>query len=202
MRFRIRGECFFFTFLGGLISFFVLFLPSGGEEEGEEEHKTKKKPKKKKGHMFINLIVGKKIINKSNRYLTKNTFVLCVETLTVLLWGPGCFLVAALILQRSPWRYPLQIIVSMGQLYGDALYYATSFFDHAVHGISYSRPEALYFWCYFVGCNAVSFLLLFLLFFLLFVFSFFKKEKAIRKGRRRRRGDGGRKKKEKKENGM
>lgn len=113
---------------------------------------------------FINVINKEKNINKSNRYLTKNTFVLCVETLTVLLWGPGCFLVAALILQRSPWRYPLQIIVSMGQLYGDTLYYATSFFDHAVNGISYSRPEALYFWCYFVGCNAVSFLLLFLLF--------------------------------------
>lgn len=56
----------------------------------------------------------------------------------------------------------------MGQLYGDALYYATSFFDHAVNGISYSRPEALYFWFYFVGCNAVSFLLFyFYLFFFL-----------------------------------
>lgn len=116
----------------------------------------------------MNVLNKEKNINKSNRYLTKNTFVLCVETLTVLLWGPGCFLVAALILQRSPWRYPLQIIVSMGQLYGDALYYATSFFDHAVNGISYSRPEALYFWFYFVGCNAVSFL-----FFP--PFSFFKK---------------------------
>lgn len=65
----------------------------------------------------------------------------------------------------------------MGQLYGDALYYATSFFDHAVNGISYSRPEAVYFWCYFVGCNAVSFLLLFLL-----LFSFFKQKKGNPEG--------------------
>lgn len=60
----------------------------------------------------------------------------------------------------------------MGQLYGDALYYATSFFDHAVNGISYSRPEAVYFWFYFVGCNAVSFLLL-------FFFTFYFLEKKI-----------------------
>lgn len=144
--------------------FLLYFLFVGGFDFGfciwGEKRKKKKKKAKHKIH-FMNVLNKEKNINKSNRYLTKNTFVLCVETLTVLLWGPGCFLVAALILQRSPWRYPLQIIVSMGQLYGDALYYATSFFDHAVNGISYSRPEAVYFWFYFVGCNAVSFLLLF-----------------------------------------
>ena len=89
------------------------------------------------------------------RYLTNNNFVLCVETMTVLLWGPGCLLVAALVVTRSAWRYPLQMIVSVGHLYGDTLYYATSFFDHAVNGISYSRPEGFYFWFYFVGANAV-----------------------------------------------
>lgn len=47
------------------------------------------------------------------------------------------------------------MIVSVGQLYGDILYYATSFFDHVVNGISYSRPENFYFWFYFVGCSAV-----------------------------------------------
>lgn len=166
MRFRIRGEFFslLYFLLGGLFSCSVFGGRRGrGRGRGRGRRRPKKKQKKRKG-TFHQPHQLKKIINKSNRYLTKNTFVLCVETLTVLLWGPGCFLVAALILQRSPWRYPLQIIVSMGQLYGDALYYATSFFDHAVHGISYSRPEALYFWFYFVGCNAVSFLLLFLFF--------------------------------------
>jgi cholestenol delta-isomerase len=51
-------------------------------------------------------------------------------------------------------RYPLQLIVSLGQLYGDVLYYATSLFDLYIVGISYSRPEAFYFWFYFVGMNA------------------------------------------------
>ncbi|GIZ36970.1 hypothetical protein CKM354_000043400 [Cercospora kikuchii] len=90
-----------------------------------------------------------------SRYLTSNGLVFCLETITVFVWGPGCLLVAALIVLRSPWRHPLQIIVSLGQLYGDTLYYATSFFDEAVHGISYSRPEAFYFWFYFVFMNSL-----------------------------------------------
>lgn len=89
-----------------------------------------------------------------SRYLTQNAFVLCVESMTAICWGPGCLLVAALIMLRHPFRFPVQMIVSMGQLYGDALYYATSIFDHYVAGISYSRPEAFYFWFYFVLMNA------------------------------------------------
>ena len=57
-------------------------------------------------------------------------------------------------MQDSPFRHPLQIIVSMGQLYGDVLYFATCFFDHKVYGAVYSRPETLYFWVYFVTLNA------------------------------------------------
>ncbi|KAK4504704.1 hypothetical protein PRZ48_002666 [Zasmidium cellare] len=88
-----------------------------------------------------------------SRYLTKNSFVLSVETVTVVCWGPGCFLVAALIFQRHPLRHPLQMLVSFGQLYGDALYYATCLCEHYVAGISYSRPEAFYFYVYFVLMN-------------------------------------------------
>ncbi|KXT18547.1 hypothetical protein AC579_2275 [Pseudocercospora musae] len=88
-----------------------------------------------------------------SRYLTSNSFVLCMETITAVFWGPGCLLLAALVVQRSSWRYPLQMLVSMGQFYGDALYYATSFFDHWVHGTVYYRPEPVYFWFYFVLMN-------------------------------------------------
>jgi cholestenol delta-isomerase len=52
-----------------------------------------------------------------------------------------------------PFRYPLQAVVSLGQLYGDVLYYATSMFDHYILNLSYSRPEAFYFWGYFVFMN-------------------------------------------------
>lgn len=43
----------------------------------------------------------------------------------------------------------------MAHLYGDALYYATSLYDHYVNGISHSRPEALYFWVYYFLMNFV-----------------------------------------------
>ena len=88
-----------------------------------------------------------------SRYLTRNTFVLCMETMTAVCWGPGCIAVAAMIVLRHPMRYPIQLVVSVGQFYGDALYYATSFFDHYIAGISYSRPEAFYYWFYFVFMN-------------------------------------------------
>lgn len=48
----------------------------------------------------------------------------------------------------------MQIIVSLGQLYGDVLYYATSMFDHYILDRTYTRPEAAYFWGYFVFMNS------------------------------------------------
>lgn len=90
-----------------------------------------------------------------SRYLTNNAVVLCVEGVTALFWGPGCLLVAALVVYRHPLRYPTQALVSFGQLYGDVLYFATVAFDHLVLGITYSRPEAFYFWFYFVFMNAI-----------------------------------------------
>lgn len=89
-----------------------------------------------------------------SRYLTQNSFVLCMETVTAVCWGPGCLLLAALVSLRHPLRYPLQLVVSMGQFYGDVLYYATCAFDHSIMGISYSRPETFYFWFYFILMNA------------------------------------------------
>lgn len=47
----------------------------------------------------------------------------------------------------------MQIIVSLGQIYGDVLYYATNAFVEYYDGTSYSRPEAYYFWFYYVTLN-------------------------------------------------
>jgi len=69
-------------------------------------------------------------------------------------WGPLSFVTAALIAYDHPLRYPLQLIVSLGQFYGDVLYYATSMFDHYILNVTYSRPEAAYYWGYFVLMNA------------------------------------------------
>lgn len=90
-----------------------------------------------------------------SRYLTRNTFVLCMETMTAVCWGPGCLAIAALVMLRHPARYPLQCVVSVGQFYGDALYYATSLLDHHVEGVTYYRPEPFYFWFYFFFMNFI-----------------------------------------------
>lgn len=58
-----------------------------------------------------------------------------------------------MITTEHPLRHPLQAIVSLGQLYGDVLYYATSMFDHYYFKKSYWRPEAYYYWCYYVFLN-------------------------------------------------
>ncbi|KAH8837199.1 hypothetical protein MCOR27_011380 [Pyricularia oryzae] len=88
-----------------------------------------------------------------SRYLTANTFVISIETITVLFWGPCCIATAFCIATRHNLRYPLSIIVCMAHLYGVVLYYATSFADMEIKGVAHSRPEFLYFWVYFVGMN-------------------------------------------------
>ncbi|OQD72383.1 hypothetical protein PENDEC_c021G00840 [Penicillium decumbens] len=89
-----------------------------------------------------------------SRYQTQDAFVLCMETVTAAFWGPLSFVLAGMIMTSHPLRYPLQAIVSLGQLYGDILYYATCLFDNYILGLEYSRPEAAIFWGYFVFCNA------------------------------------------------
>ncbi|KAL2798704.1 Emopamil-binding protein [Aspergillus keveii] len=90
-----------------------------------------------------------------SRYLTSDTLVLCMETITVLLWGPLCFGVAYSILYNHSLRHPLQIIVCMAHLYGDTLYFATSLYDDHVHGRPYCRPEPFYFWVYYFFMNFI-----------------------------------------------
>lgn len=77
------------------------------------------------------------------------------DTAEKVIWGPLCFVVAWFITTQHPLRYPLQAIVSSGQIYGDILYYATSMFDHYYKGLTYSRPEAYYFWGYYVFMNFI-----------------------------------------------
>jgi len=89
-----------------------------------------------------------------SRYMTSDPFVLCMESVTALFWGPLSFLTAYMILTDSPYRHPIQSLVSIGQIYGDVLYYLTNTFDIFYRGVSYSRPEWLYFWFYYVFINA------------------------------------------------
>ena len=77
-----------------------------------------------------------------------------MESITAWLWGPLSFLCAYYIVISHPLRYPIQSVISIGQLYGLILYYGTCAFEELFHGIVLSRPERVYYWAYYVVCNA------------------------------------------------
>ncbi|NXI48629.1 EBP isomerase, partial [Galbula dea] len=78
-------------------------------------------------------------------------FTVAMETVTAWAWGPLSLLTFLALLRRHPARYVLQLSVSLGQLYGDVLYFATE----AGAGWAHADPHPLYFWGYFVGLNGV-----------------------------------------------
>ncbi|KAJ4165099.1 hypothetical protein LMH87_006746 [Akanthomyces muscarius] len=89
-----------------------------------------------------------------SRYLTRNSFMVCMETITAACWGPLSFLCAYAVVRGSAWRHPLQSVISLGQLYGDVLYYGTCTYELLVYGNEFSRPEPYYFIGYYVFLNA------------------------------------------------
>jgi cholestenol Delta-isomerase len=89
-----------------------------------------------------------------SRYLTQDDFIVCMETITAVFWGPLSFVCAYCIVAGHPLRHALQSIISLGQLYGDVLYYATCTFEDYVKNTVYSRPEPEIFWGLYVLMNS------------------------------------------------
>ncbi|KAH8692943.1 emopamil binding protein [Talaromyces proteolyticus] len=96
----------------------------------------------------------KEYAKADSRYMTIEPFVLIMESITAFAWGPLSYLIAWMIVVKSPYRHPTQMLVSMGQFYGDVLYYGTSMLEEYYHARSYSRPERYYYWGYFIFLNA------------------------------------------------
>ncbi|KAF5561208.1 emopamil-binding protein [Fusarium phyllophilum] len=90
-----------------------------------------------------------------SRYLTQDSFLVPMEAITAFLWGPMSFFCAWSIIKQHPLRHPIQLIISVGQLYGDLLYFGTCYFNEIVNRIVYCRPEQFYFYMYYVFCNAI-----------------------------------------------
>jgi cholestenol Delta-isomerase len=93
----------------------------------------------------------KEYTKADSRYATRDSFIISMEAVTAFAVGPMCFAAVYGILQSKVWRFPLMIILSVCQIYGDVLYYGTCYLEGFVH----SRPEVLYFWVYFVLLNAL-----------------------------------------------
>ena len=77
-------------------------------------------------HYGKSVCAGKEYAQADSRYATRDSFVVTMEAVTAFGEGPACFAVVFGILTRRPWRYTLQILVSLGQMYGDVLYFGTT----------------------------------------------------------------------------
>ena len=55
--------------------------------------------------------------------------MIAMEAITAFVEGPGCFAVVYGMLTRRPWVFTAQILVSIGQIYGDVLYFGTSILE-------------------------------------------------------------------------
>ncbi|XP_069503648.1 3-beta-hydroxysteroid-Delta(8),Delta(7)-isomerase [Ambystoma mexicanum] len=87
-----------------------------------------------------------------SRYIIADNFTVCMETVTACAWGPMSVWTVIAFLRHQPHRFVLQLIVSLGQLYGDVLYFYTEYRE----GFSHSEMwHPIYFWFYFVFMNAL-----------------------------------------------
>eukprot|EP01117_Protostelium_nocturnum_P002299 TRINITY_DN12958_c0_g1_i1.p1 TRINITY_DN12958_c0_g1~~TRINITY_DN12958_c0_g1_i1.p1 ORF type:complete len:224 (-),score=76.73 TRINITY_DN12958_c0_g1_i1:63-734(-) len=75
-----------------------------------------------------------------------------METITALFDGPACFLVAYAAVRGLSWRHPLQIVVSVCQLYGLVWFSLQPHFLGGIHKVASSDP--FLFWVVFVGLNS------------------------------------------------
>lgn len=87
-----------------------------------------------------------------SRYILGDNFTVCMETVTACLWGPLSLWVVIAFLRHEPFRFVLQLVVSVGQIYGDVLYFLTELRDGFQHG---ELGHPVYFWFYFVALNAI-----------------------------------------------
>ncbi|XP_034028366.1 3-beta-hydroxysteroid-Delta(8),Delta(7)-isomerase-like [Thalassophryne amazonica] len=87
-----------------------------------------------------------------SRYVIADNFTVCVETVTSWIWGPFCFWAVFAFLTNKPYRFVLQLIISLGQLYGAVLYFFTEHRDGYIHS-EFGHP--VYFWFYFVFMNTL-----------------------------------------------
>uniref|UniRef100_A0A3Q0R0M7 EBP cholestenol delta-isomerase n=1 Tax=Amphilophus citrinellus TaxID=61819 RepID=A0A3Q0R0M7_AMPCI len=84
--------------------------------------------------------------------LLADNFTVCMETVTACLWGPFSFWAVYAFLCNKPYRFLLQLIISLGQMYGAVLYFFTEHRDGYAHS---ELGHPIYFWFYFVFMNTL-----------------------------------------------
>ena len=82
---------------------------------------------------------GKEYSKADSRYASRDAFVVSMEAVTAFVEGPLCWVIVGGLLARRAWTPALMLAVSLGQLYGDVLYFATALLGGAHASLCSSR---------------------------------------------------------------
>ncbi|GAA0139364.1 isomerase [Lithospermum erythrorhizon] len=92
--------------------------------------------------------VWKEYSKGDSRYVARDSAVIAVEGITVVLEGPACILAAYAIGGKKSYSYLLQLAISLGQLYGTIVYFVTAFLEGDNFAVS-----PFYYYSYYVFAN-------------------------------------------------
>ncbi|CAL1412337.1 unnamed protein product [Linum trigynum] len=93
--------------------------------------------------------VWKEYSKGDSRYAARDSGVVSVEGLTAVFEGPACLLALYAIATRKSYSYILQFAISLGQLYGTAVYFITAYLE----GDNFAASPH-YYYAYYIGANA------------------------------------------------
>ncbi|KAL4571731.1 hypothetical protein LXL04_018496 [Taraxacum kok-saghyz] len=93
--------------------------------------------------------VWKEYSKGDSRYAGRDSAVVAIEGITAVLEGPACILAAYAIATRKSYSHILQISIALGQLYGTAVYFITSYLE----GDNFAASP-LYYYSYYIFANS------------------------------------------------
>ncbi|XP_059447758.1 probable 3-beta-hydroxysteroid-Delta(8),Delta(7)-isomerase [Corylus avellana] len=93
--------------------------------------------------------VWKEYSKGDSRYAARDAGIVTVEGLTAVLEGPASLLAVFAIATGKSYSYILQFAISLGQLYGTAVYFITSYLEG-----DHFAANSYYYYAYYIGANA------------------------------------------------
>ncbi|PKI65622.1 probable 3-beta-hydroxysteroid-Delta(8),Delta(7)-isomerase [Punica granatum] len=93
--------------------------------------------------------VWKEYSKGDSRYAARDSAVVSVEGLTAVFEGPACILAVYAIATNKSYSYLLQFAISLGQLYGTAVYFVTA----VLEGDNFATSQ-LHYYAYYVLANS------------------------------------------------
>ncbi|XP_054787862.1 probable 3-beta-hydroxysteroid-Delta(8),Delta(7)-isomerase isoform X2 [Prosopis cineraria] len=85
--------------------------------------------------------VWKEYSKGDSRYAARDAGIVTVEGITAVLEGPASLLAVYAIATGKSYSYILQFAISLGQLYGTAVYYTTAILEENLFGRPEPRPD-------------------------------------------------------------